>query len=584
MISKLPDAIIHRISAGEVITSPLNVVKECLENSIDANSTEIIIDISKDCLSLKISDNGDGIEYPDFKLLCERNCTSKINEDLLNITTFGFRGEALCSVSLVSNITVESKCIKDDIGTVGIYKNGKLISISKKAMNKGTSFSITDLFYNHLSRKDYFYRRKDEINKIYHLVAKYAICYSNIKFLVFIDKNLKEDFNMKINVREMQEKNSFNLFMHKFLNIEEKRDIMQNVYKLDNELLISRDNQFLALYSNINCSFKNYEFILFINGRLVHSFTLKERIKKLYNVYLPKNKYPFVYIELYLNSYIVDVNVHPSKKEVIFDDESNFFDKVLKTIKDGFTNNTVTVVDNKSITDLKNITEFKNINEFKNSQILYLDPNSSSIIDLFSDRSIEPKFNKIYKLKSLVALKSDFNASDRLFMKDMSYVGEFNDKTLVQNNFNLMLFDINSILYDYFYQRLLFGIGNNKTLSSTIIISETLSIRHNKFLIEYFNIKFRDNVIEELITIDRINISKSFVIFIKEFSQYEMLDERDTFSFVLKKLASIFKDNYVRNESSFNLLKRNILFKEKYNERFKILTSVQQLYKLFDRC
>lgn len=575
MITKLPQDIISKIAAGEVITSPFNVIKECIENSIDANSGNITVDISKDCLTFKITDDGDGIERDDFTLLCERNCTSKLNDDLLSIPTFGFRGEALSSISLVSKITVESKKINQLTGYFGTYQDCRLIALKERAMNKGTCITISELFYNNSYRKGYFYRRKDEINKIYHLIANYAICYTNIKFVMLIDNNLKEDFNMKF--KPYKPENLFSLFSRTFTNIEAKKDIIQNIYKLDNELLISKDSQFLALYTNINCNFRQYTFILFINGRLVNNFTIKERVKRVYSAFLPKNRFPFIFIELYIDNHSVDVNVHPSKKEVICDNEGLIIDKIISSIKDGFSNNVCTIKQK-----IPQIVD----NEIKEkmTQILYADPNASSIIDLFSDRSIEPKYKKIYKLKTLNELKMEFGDTHAHFMKGMVYVGEFDHRTIIQDEFNLVLFDIDTVLETYFYQRLLFDIGNNKTIAVRQNIKANLSDRHIKLLEIYFNTKIRSDVIEEILTIDRIDLSMEIEEFLIKFTNYEMINEKETFVFILKELSTLFKKNYVKGELNFNLLKKNILYREEYGDTFRILTSVQQLYKLFDRC
>lgn len=577
MISKLPDEIISKISAGEVITSPFNVVKECIENSIDANSSQITISVSKNCLSIRISDNGEGIEAQDFALLCERNCTSKLNEDLLNISTFGFRGEALASVSLISKIVVESKKTNQITGNVCVYNECKLVSIQGKAMNNGTNILISDLFYNHPYRKEYFSKKRDEMNRIYYLIANYSICYTNIKFIMYIDDNLKEDFNMKFKHEKSEQ--IFSLFSHKVYSIEDKKEIIQNVYKLDNDLLVCKNDQFLILNSNINCGLRQFIFILFINGRNVQNITMKERIKKIYSQYLLKNRYPFVYIEGYINHNCVDVNVHPSKKEVIFDNENCFIDTIINTIKDSFCNNIITTIEN------RNVKIYDNLNEQLPSQILYTDPNISSVADLMSDKSILPKYKKVYKLKSLDSLKNEYGCTDKYyFMKDMVFVGNFDHRTIVQDGFNMLLFDIDEILYQYFYQRILFEIGNNKILEVEIKVPVNLSGRHISFLSEYFNTLIVENVLINILSIDRIDISNDFIEILSDFANYEMLLEKETFSFLINRLSLSFAKLYIKNESSFNILKKNLYFKDEYTARFKIITSIKELYKLFERC
>ncbi|ELQ75634.1 DNA mismatch repair protein - MLH1 family, partial [Trachipleistophora hominis] len=159
-IRKLPPSIINRISAGEVITRPLSVIKELLENSIDAGASVIRVGYAE---NIVMEDNGSGITEDDFELLCARYCTSKLSDEcdkkrdiLDNVCTYGFRGEALASISDVSTVVVRTKTTNCAYGHVLVYEHGVLISKKKEAMKNGTMITVKDLFGNNAMRKTLF--------------------------------------------------------------------------------------------------------------------------------------------------------------------------------------------------------------------------------------------------------------------------------------------------------------------------------------------------------------------------------------------------------------------------------------------
>lgn len=187
-IRKLSDSVIKKICAGEVITRPYNVLKELLENSIDAEATCVSIRISKDVLSIEVDDNGIGIRKEDFPLLCKRNCTSKIQTeaDLFTIGSYGFRGEALSSIAEVSKVKVKSRPRDQEFGYTGIFNNDNLVEQNPIGMEDGTSISIKDIFFNNKIREKYYFKKTKELENMVDMVYSYCIKHPHIKFNLIV--------------------------------------------------------------------------------------------------------------------------------------------------------------------------------------------------------------------------------------------------------------------------------------------------------------------------------------------------------------------------------------------------------------
>ncbi|KAJ3112583.1 DNA mismatch repair protein [Phlyctochytrium bullatum] len=321
-IVKLDEAVINRIAAGEVIQRPANAVKELIENSLDAGSTSITV-MAKDggLKLLQIQDNGHGILKDDLPLVCERFATSKLKhfDDLLSIGTYGFRGEALASISHVAHVTITTKTADSPCAwrydsahpTHDIcraqYMDGKLWDSKTNspaepkptAGNNGTQITIEDLFFNVETRKKAFKSFSDEYNRILDVLNKYAIHNSRVGTNT-ADLRTQQGASAVDNVRLIYGAN----IAKELLELNAKDDALEVAAK--------------GLISNANYNVKKMTFILFINGRLVESSALKKMFEAVYQAFLPKNTHPFIYLSLEIKPYTLDVNVHPTKKEVLF--------------------------------------------------------------------------------------------------------------------------------------------------------------------------------------------------------------------------------------------------------------------------
>ncbi|KAG9306602.1 hypothetical protein G9A89_004799 [Geosiphon pyriformis] len=326
-IVKLEEIVVNRIAAGEIIHRPANALKELIENSLDAGSTSIQILVKEGGLKLlQIHDNGHGIRKEDMAIVCERFTTSKLKrvEDLATIGTYGFRGEALASITHVAHVTITTKTSDSSCAYRGHYSNGKLVPPKPGASNEpkpcagntGTQITVEDLFYNIPTRRKAMKNSSEEYNKILDVVNRYAIHNAGISF------GCKKQGSNQPDVQTLSNASIL--------------DNIRQVYggSTASELLeISKEYRKLEFrvkgyISNANYHVKKIGFLLFINHRAVENSRLKKTIESIYATYLPKQTHPFVYLSLNISSKNVDVNVHPTKSEVHFLYENEIIAKI----------------------------------------------------------------------------------------------------------------------------------------------------------------------------------------------------------------------------------------------------------------
>ncbi|XP_034616981.1 DNA mismatch repair protein Mlh1 isoform X3 [Trachemys scripta elegans] len=325
VIRRLDEVVVNRIAAGEVIQRPANAIKEMLENCLDAKSTSIQVIVKEGGLKLiQIQDNGCGIRKEDLDIVCERFTTSKLQkfEDLASISTYGFRGEALASISHVAHVTVTTKTADAKCAYRASYCDGKLKAPPKPcAGNQGTQITVEDLFYNVTTRRKALKNPSEEYAKILEVVGRYAIHNSGISFSV------KKQGDTVADVRTLSNATT----------VDNIRSIFGNA--VSRELIeVGCEDGKLAFkmkgyITNANYSVKKCMFLLFINHRLVESTALRKAIETVYAAYLPKSTHPFLYLSLEIAPQNVDVNVHPTKHEVHFLHEDSILESVQQHIE-----------------------------------------------------------------------------------------------------------------------------------------------------------------------------------------------------------------------------------------------------------
>ncbi|XP_069469304.1 DNA mismatch repair protein Mlh1 isoform X2 [Ambystoma mexicanum] len=325
VIRRLDETVVNRIAAGEVIQRPANAIKEMLENCLDAKSSSIQVTLKEGGLKLiQIQDNGSGIRKEDMDIVCERFTTSKLKtfEDLSTISTYGFRGEALASISHVAHVTITTKTADAKCAYRASYSDGKLKAPPKPcAGNQGTQITVEDLFYNVTTRRKALKSPSEEYAKIVEVVSRYAIHNSGVSFSV------KKQGETVADVRTLSNATT----------VDNIRSIFGNA--VSRELIeVGCEDAKLSFkmkgyISNANYSVKRCIFLLFINGRLVESSALRKSIETVYAAYLPKNTHPFLYLSLEIAPHNVDVNVHPTKHEVHFLHEDSVIEHVQQHIE-----------------------------------------------------------------------------------------------------------------------------------------------------------------------------------------------------------------------------------------------------------
>ncbi|KAJ9113147.1 hypothetical protein QFC20_002039 [Naganishia adeliensis] len=339
-IRKLDQDVVNQIAASEVIHRPANAIKELLENSLDAGSTSIKVTLKDGGLRMiQIQDNGSGIRKEDLPLLCERFATSKIRkfEDLQSLHTYGFRGEALASISYVSRMSVLTKVKGESCGWKAFYQDGHLApavhggtSVEPKpsAANEGTLITAEDLFYNTPQRRKSFKSPADEYNRVLDVVTKYAVHNPKVSFTC---KKAGTNQAEVSTPSDSTTKSNISLLYGPTLG----KELLQVGPGIHKSLGIEKVEGWAT---NANWSQKRSTFLLFINHRLVDSGKMKKAIESLYTAYLPKGSSPFVYISLEIDPARVDVNVHPTKQEISFLDEDEVIETVVKEVAMTLTN------------------------------------------------------------------------------------------------------------------------------------------------------------------------------------------------------------------------------------------------------
>jgi DNA mismatch repair protein MutL len=321
-IIQLDDALSNKIAAGEVVERPASVVKELLENSIDAGSTVIEIDLEEAGLAkIRITDNGDGIEEDDVLIAFHRHATSKIkNEnDLFRIRTLGFRGEALPSIASVSRLEMKTSTGLE--GNKITIEGGKVESIEKADSRKGTDISITDLFFNTPARLKYMKTIHTELGNVTDVVNRLALANPDISF------------RLVHNGRQLL-KTAGNGDVRQVLAAIYGINMVKAMIPVSGESLDYKISGYISM-PEITRASRNYISTM-INGRFIKNYALVKAIQEGYHTLLPIGRYPVVLMNIEMDPLLIDVNVHPSKMEVRLSKEQELNELVSSIIKNAF--------------------------------------------------------------------------------------------------------------------------------------------------------------------------------------------------------------------------------------------------------
>lgn len=332
-IKALDQDVVNKIAAGEIIVAPVHALKELIENAVDAGSTSLEVLVRDGGLKLlQITDNGHGIHKEDLPILCERFTTSKLKkfEDLSSIATYGFRGEALASISHIAHLTVTTRTKDSNCSWRAHYDGGKLSPAKPgqppdpkpTAGRVGTQISVEDLFYNVQSRRRAFRSASDEYNKIIDMVGRYAIHCTGVAF------SCKKHGDSGTSIT-----------------VPAQASTIDRIRQIHGSAVASELIQFTASddrwgfkasgwATNANYHIKKTTLLLFINHRSVESSNIKKAVEQTYSAFLPKSGHPFVYLSLEIDPQRVDVNIHPTKREVNFLNEDEIIQSICENIRD----------------------------------------------------------------------------------------------------------------------------------------------------------------------------------------------------------------------------------------------------------
>src|SRR5579872_5101760 len=322
-IRVLSDNVANKIAAGEVVERPASVVKELLENSLDAGATEFRLDVEAGGRRLiRLADNGMGMMRDDALLAFERHATSKLSDvkDLLSIATLGFRGEALPSIASVSRLLLETRAADDRIGTAVEIAGGKILRCDEAALPVGTAITVRDLFYNVPARKKFLRSEQTEIAHIASLMTHYSLAHSSKSFVL---RHNNSELLSVTPVSTLRER-VFQVFGSQMLDDlvdlgDQERDLKMPGYEKDGDDMIERRFRLRGFVSGPQVQKLNRNSIyLFVNSRLIRDRVLLHALSSAYHNLIPPACYPFALLFLDCDPEEVDVNVHPSKTEVRF--------------------------------------------------------------------------------------------------------------------------------------------------------------------------------------------------------------------------------------------------------------------------
>ena len=323
IIKILPDHVINKIAAGEVVERPASVVKELIENSIDAGATEIFIDIEEAGRRLiRITDNGIGMSKEDVRTAFQRHATSKIADDadLESIRTMGFRGEALSSIASVSHVRLLSAMKGATSGALIEIEGGKVKAISEAAAPQGTTLEIGHLFYNTPARRKFLKSPATEFSHILTTVSRQAMAHPAIRFRLIHNKKGVLDLPPALSIKERVFQLSGGEIAESLIEFDGGRDSVHV------QGLIGRPGS--------TRSDKTYQ-DFFVNRRAVKNPSLTHALYSAYGDMLMRDRHPIAFIFLEIDPALVDVNVHPAKAEVRFRNQSQLHDLVRDVIREG---------------------------------------------------------------------------------------------------------------------------------------------------------------------------------------------------------------------------------------------------------
>ena len=468
MIKALSEDLRNKISAGEVVENPASIVKELLENSLDAGSSEIMIVVEKGGhQTIQVRDNGIGISSDELPASVMRFHTSKIQtlEDLFSIQTLGFRGEALASIASVSEILIKSN-LKDNDGASLLVVDGAHNGVEPAPRINGTEITIRDLFYNTPARKKFLKTPRTELRKVVDIVRRYGLAYPEVAFKLIADG--REIFNLK------SEK------------LEERIDHLLDPTYSKNLLPLNvtkGDYSFSGFVGNLNLiRSRPGEQYVFLNRRFIKDRLMNRAVYNAYESLVKRGEYPFFVINLVLPNDQADVNVHPMKLEVRFKDEWRLFNVLKHVVSDALGSILQTAPGfNTSFefpTDDNN--RFFGIPDNVSNKNIPLDIQQEKIQLVESDSSFRPN-NNLRRAKEYVSQLAEASLNNRDGISTEN-IWQVHKKYIISEiNSGLVIIDQHVAHERVLYEDALKAFESTSMASQTLLFPETLSFSPDDF-------------------------------------------------------------------------------------------------------
>ncbi len=463
-IKIMSEDLANKIAAGEVIERPMNVVKELVENSVDAESTEISIILEDAGIKeITVVDNGTGMSKNDAINSFNRHATSKLKtlKDLFNINTLGFRGEAIPSIAAVSDFTMKTS--DGSVGTLIHYLGGKEDYVKDTDIRKGTSITVKNLFYNTPVRLKYLKNVYTELSHITDYINKMALSYPNIKFSLI---------NNNKTILKTDGSNRLLKVINDIYGVKVTTNMMDISGESDDYKItgyISKPEMVKGSKSSIN---------ILVNGRVIKNNEITRTVIDAYHTYVHKGQYPIVVLNIEVDPSLIDINIHPTKLDIKF---SKFED--------------LTYLINETIVNKLNTKDLVQVARDK----VDLDKVETKVSNHYATVNIKDEFDEEAKEKEFESISFDFEVKDEDIpyseecipkIKDMEPIGCIHETYIVcQNEDGMYLIDQHAAEERYNYERFLEILSNKKKDQIDLLIPINIELPYNEYIIlkEHFN-------------------------------------------------------------------------------------------------
>lgn len=469
VIKQMDEILANKISAGEVVERCASVVKELVENSIDAGSTEIKIDlIEAGTKQIKVIDNGIGMDNIDAVMAFNRHATSKIKteDDLYNINTLGFRGEALASIASVSEVTL--KTCKDEIGTKVEINGGKLISVENSDARIGTEITVANLFYNTPARLKHLKSLYTELASITDYVNKIALSHPEIKFVLINNNNVLLNTDGSNNLLKT---------IKSIYGIEVAKKML-DIDAEDNDYHITG---YVSL-PEVHRSSRN-NMVTLVNGRVVRNVEVNKTINDSYHSYKPDTRYPITVINIELDPSLIDVNIHPTKMDVKFSKLEELLELIYKTIRN-------------RIKPVNLIPHIEEEIEYEKPQYVYNNNFITPELKVEEEpKKYEPITLNFEQTENFEEVKEEAEKYYKEPFPELSYVGVVHGTYIIcQNDKGMYMIDQHAAKERVNYEKYKKLLGNPSNESTSLLFPITIELPVNEYITLRENFSILENM------------------------------------------------------------------------------------------